>query len=110
MNAPGGDATGMTRDPGADISVLRLRWLEVLDVLEQSHRTAWLALFDARLSRLEADTRPPTLWLDFADREKFAGAHTFDVSSRPDFLTALSDAIESVIGVQVAVAVQSRPG
>lgn len=89
-----------------NLAAVRLRWLEVLDVLEQSHRTAWLALFDARLSRVAYADGVTTLWLDFADRDKFAGAHTFDVATRPDFLQALSDAIQSVVGVKVAVTVE----
>ncbi len=105
-------AKGNSRNPWThstpDLPALRLRWLEILDELERAHRTAWLALFDARVSRWEGDGGDSTVWLDFADRDKFAGAHTFDVLSRADFLSALSDAIQAVIGVQVAVAVEPR--
>jgi len=47
--------------------------------------------------------------LDFADRDKFAGAHTFDVSSRPDYLEALAAAASASLGVQVAFAVEGVP-
>ena len=94
-----------TSDDAATLALLRSRWLEVLDALERAHRTAWLALFDARLARIEAGT----VLLDFADRDKFAGAHTFDVSSRPDYLEALAAAASASLGVQVAFAVEGVP-
>lgn len=77
-----------------DLHGLKARWLEVLDELERDNRTAWLALFDARL----ADVRDAVVHLDFADREKFAGAHGFELDKRPDFLEALSSACEAVLG------------
>ena len=89
----------------ATLALLRSRWLEVLDALERGHRTAWLALFDARLASIEDGT----VMLDFADRDKFAGAHTFDVSSRPDYLHALANAASASLGVQVAFAVKGVP-
>lgn len=97
----------MTDDRGGpSVEQLRRQWLAVLDLLERTNRTAWLALFDARLSHVE----DATLWLDFADRDKFAGAHTFDVGERPDFTDALSDAVESVAGVRLHIAVKPSAG
>jgi hypothetical protein len=77
-----------------DLAQLKAQWVAVLDELERSHRTAWLALFDARLASL-ADG---VVTLDFADREKFAGSHGFELDSRPDFLDALADACEQATG------------
>lgn len=95
----------MVSDEAATLALLRARWLEVLDELERAHRTAWLALFDARLAEIHAGT----VVLDFADRDKFAGAHTFDVSSRPDYLDALAAATSASLGVQVTFTVKSVP-
>jgi hypothetical protein len=81
-----------------DIPTLKAQWVSVLDELERSNRTAWLALFDSRLASIDAGV----VTLDFADREKFAGAHGFELGSRPDFLDALSDACESVLGVRLS--------
>ena len=99
----GGDR--VVGDELAVLTLLRQRWLEVLDELERSHRTAWLALFDARLAGGESGT----VFLDFSDRDKFAGAHSFDVSSRPDFLEALSAAALASLGVHATFAIQSLP-
>jgi hypothetical protein len=90
-------------DDATMLQTLRARWLEVLDELERSHRTAWLALFDARLASLESGM----VNLDFSDRDKFAGAHTFDVNQRPDYLQALSDAVSARLGMQVSFTVKS---
>ncbi|NBO46409.1 MAG: hypothetical protein EBU85_05280 [Actinobacteria bacterium] len=93
----------MTLDDNAVLSLLRARWLEVLDELERSNRTAWLALFDARIARVEAGCAV----LDFSDRDKFAGAHTFDVNARPDYLVALSTAVSTALGLHLTFTIQS---
>ena len=77
-----------------DLLSLKSRWVAVLDELERENRTAWLALFDARLAGCSDDR----VTLDFADREKFAGAHGFELQNRPDFLDALADACFKVTG------------
>mgnify|MGYP003343108594 CR=1 FL=1 len=51
------------------LSDLKGQWLAVLDDLETSHRTAWLAMFDGRLAALDGDV----LTLDFSDATKMAG-------------------------------------
>lgn len=93
----------MTLDDSAVLSLLRARWLEVLDELERSHRTAWLALFDARIARVAAGSAV----LDFSDRDKFAGAHTFDVNTRPDYLAALSVAVSTTLGLHLTFTIES---
>lgn len=80
-----------------DLASLKLQWVAVLDELERANRTAWLALFDARL----AGATDTTVTLDFADREKFAGAHGFELQNRPDFLDALTAACLVVTGQQL---------
>lgn len=87
---------------GTTLQLLRSRWLEVLDELERSHRTAWLALFDARLAALNGSV----VTLDFSDRDKFAGAHTFDVATRPDYLDALAVAVSTRLGLNVSFTVE----
>lgn len=80
-----------------DLSALKSRWVEVLDHLERTNRTAWLAVFDARLASVSGST----VHLDFSDREKFAGAHGFELNQRPDFLEALSDSCSAITGQQL---------
>ena len=81
------------------LAELKMRWIEVLDDLERTHRTAWLALFDGRLASL-ADG---VLVLDFSDATKLAGVHTFERANRPDFALALADSIERATGRRVEV-------
>lgn len=78
---------------------LKARWNDVLDDLEATHRTAWLALFDGRLARLQGDV----LTLDFSDATKMAGGHGFERAGRPQFAVALSDSIERVTGARLTV-------
>ena len=78
---------------------LKARWIDVLDDLEATHRTAWLALFDGRLSSLDGGT----LVLDFSDATKLAGGHGFERVNRPQFAVALADSIERVTGWRLTV-------
>ena len=91
------------RTGGVALPQLKAAWVAVLDELERRNRTAWLALFDARLAALEHDT----VTLDFADREKFAGAHGFELDARPDFFDALSEACEAVLHVHLRFIAQA---
>lgn len=84
-----------------DLPGLKARWVEVLDDLEVAHRTAWLALFDGRLAKVDDDV----VVLDFSDATKLAGTHTFERARRPQFLEALSDSIERVTGHRPAIEV-----
>lgn len=78
---------------------LKARWNDVLDDLEATHRTAWLALFDGRLSSLDGDT----LVLDFSDATKLSGGHGFERANRPQFAVARADSIERVTGSRLTV-------
>lgn len=88
-----------------DLRNLKARWNEVLDDLERTHRTAWLALFDARLSDLSDDI----LSLDFSDATKLAGTHGFERFRRPEFVVSLADSIARVTGERLAVVVADVP-
>lgn len=81
------------------LAALKSRWNDVLDDLEATHRTAWMALFDGRLASLDGDV----LVLDFADATKLAGGHGFERANRPQFAVALSDSVERVTGSRVTV-------
>jgi hypothetical protein len=78
---------------------LKSRWNDVLDDLEATNRTAWLAVFDGRLARLDDDE----LTLDFSDATKMAGGHGFERASKPQFALALADSIERVTGQRLTV-------
>jgi hypothetical protein len=81
------------------VAGLKARWNDVLDDLESTHRTAWLALFDGRLASLDAEV----LTLDFSDATKLAGVHGFERSAKPQFAAALADSIERVTGHRLTV-------
>ena len=78
---------------------LKARWNDVLDDLEATHRTAWLALFDGRLAGLDDGA----LTLDFSDATKMAGGHGFERAAKPQFAAALADSIERVTGARLVV-------
>jgi hypothetical protein len=84
-----------------DLSVIKSQWISVLDDLERTHRTAWLALFDGRLASLEDGV----LTLDFSDASKMAGGHTFERATKPGFAVALAASIERVTGQVVTIAI-----
>ena len=82
-----------------DLPALKARWNDVLDDLESTHRTAWLAVFDGRLASLEDGI----LTLDFSDATKLAGVHGFERARKPEFLRSLEGSIERTTGHQVQV-------
>ena len=56
-----------------ELAEIKTRWNDVLDLLEQENRVAWLAFFDARLVSLNNNE----LKLSFIDAEKLSGAHNY---------------------------------
>ncbi|MBJ7286695.1 MAG: hypothetical protein JHD34_02765 [Candidatus Nanopelagicus sp.] len=82
-----------------ELDQIKQRWNEVLDLLLESNRIAWLAFFDARLISYQNNQ----LTLDFADSQKFANAHDFKQVRNPAHTQALIDAIETVLGIQPAI-------
>jgi hypothetical protein len=77
---------------------LRLRWNEVLDLLEASDRITWMAFFDARLASLDDSV----LTLDYSDSAKFGGAHGYS-NTRVKQLEALQKAINEIFQVQLEI-------
>ena len=81
-----------------ELSQVRNRWNEVLDLLEKEDRMAWIAFFDARLAQLKENT----LHLDFSDSRKFAAHHDY-VESREKHLRSLQNAIHSIFGIHLEI-------
>jgi hypothetical protein len=84
-----------------DRESLKMRWIEILDDLERTHRTAWLALFDGRIASVTDDE----VVLDFSDASKMAGMHSFERAAKPQFARALEESIERVTGDRLHVVV-----
>ena len=76
-----------------ELTELKQSWNEILFLLEQKNRVAWLTFFDARLARLENQG----LHLDFSDADKFSGAHSFE-EARAKFAPLLLESIKEITG------------
>jgi hypothetical protein len=85
-----------------DLATLRSQWSDVLDYLERLDRMAWIAFFDARLSKLEGST----LYLDFSDSRKFAGNFDYE-NIRDNHTISLKEAIKAVVGIDLQVVERS---
>jgi hypothetical protein len=59
--------------PALTLSSIRMRWNEVLDLVETRDRVVWIAYFDARLESFENGR----LTLDFSDSNKLATGHDY---------------------------------
>ena len=79
-----------------ELAELKSNWNEILFLLEQKNRVAWLTFFDARLARL--DNR--TLHLDFSDADKFSGAHSY-TEARAKFAPLLLESIREITGTDL---------
>ena len=84
-----------------DLAGLQTRWNDILDDLESTNRTAWMALFDGRLAAVDSHT----VTLDFSDATKLAGGHGFERARRPQFAEALSQSIGRILGSPLRVIV-----
>ena len=83
-----------------DATTLKSRWVEILDELELVSRSAWLAMFDGRIAKLDNGV----LELDFSDATKFAGVHGYERDSRSaQFINALESSITKVTGESIKV-------
>jgi hypothetical protein len=82
-----------------NLSELKARWNDVLDLLEKRDRIVWIAYFDARLASLENGV----LTLQFIDAEKFAGAHDYSTKRSERMKTELVNAIQEVTGVRLSI-------
>jgi hypothetical protein len=80
---------------------LKQSWNEILDELERSNRVAWLVFFDARLVSLTGSV----LTIDFLDRNKLAAGHDFESHISANQLTALQQAISTILKVDLSIEV-----
>jgi hypothetical protein len=78
-----------------NLDQIKSRWNEVLDLLLEENRVAWIAFFDARLASFENNE----LTLDFSDSQKFASPHDFKKTRNSDHTQSLISAIKSVLGI-----------
>jgi hypothetical protein len=74
---------------------IKSSWNEVLDLLLEENRVAWIAFFDARLASFENNE----LTLDFSDSQKFASPHDFKKTRNSGHTQSLINAIKSVLGI-----------
>lgn len=81
-----------------DLTEIRQKWNQVLDLLESHDRIAWLVFFDARLASLENGV----LTLDFSDARKFASSHEYE-AIRPKHKESLAAAIKEVLSVDLVI-------
>ena len=81
-----------------DLTEIRQKWNQVLDLLESRDRIAWLVFFDARLASLENGV----LTLDFSDARKFASSHEYE-AIRPKHKESLASAIKEVLSVDLVI-------
>ena len=82
-----------------DLTTLKSRWNEVLDLLERQNRVAWLAFFDARLVSFDNNQ----LKLSFVDAEKLSGAHDYAYVRKDSHRAALENAVKEIFGVSIAI-------
>jgi hypothetical protein len=80
------------------IADLRLRWNEVLDLIERENRIAWMAFFDGRLDSFDNGR----LTLDFSDPAKLAMGHDYR-EARIRMAPQLQGAIRDIFGISVVV-------
>ena len=81
------------------LETLKSNWNEVLDLVLEVDRVAWLLWFDARLVKLENDV----LTVNFTDSEKFSGYHNFKSARNPEQTAKLVSAIHKVTGRELEV-------
>jgi hypothetical protein len=82
-----------------ELEQIKERWNNVLDLLLEKDRIAWLAFFDARLVSFENNQ----LTLDFSDSQKFANSHDFKQTRNPDHIQLLISAIKTVFGISPTI-------
>jgi hypothetical protein len=89
----------MVGDSNLDLSTIKGRWNEVLDLLERQNRVAWLAFFDARLVSFDNNQ----LKLSFVDAEKLSGAHDYAHVRKDSHRAALETAIKEIFHISVVI-------
>ena len=71
-----------------EISQIRNRWVEILDLLERENHVAWLAFFDARLAEIDGNI--------------LTSAHEYS-QVRTEHVKALEKAITEILGTELRV-------
>ncbi|MEN9454130.1 MAG: hypothetical protein RLZZ19_617 [Actinomycetota bacterium] len=89
----------MVGNTNLDLSAIKGRWNEVLDLLERQNRVAWLAFFDARLVSFDNNQ----LKLSFVDAEKLSGAHDYAHVRKDSHRAALETAIKEIFDISVVI-------
>ena len=82
-----------------DLAQIKERWNNVLDLLLEKDRIAWLAFFDARLVSFEDNQ----LTLDFSDSQKFSNSHDFKKTRNTYHTQLLISAIKTVFGISPTI-------
>ena len=80
------------------ITDIRIRWNEVLDLLERNNRIAWMAFFDGRLESFDNGR----LTLDFSDPAKLAMGHDYR-EARLRMAPQLQSVIRDIFGISVVI-------
>ncbi len=80
------------------VADLRARWNEVLDLLENKNRIAWMAFFDGRLESFNNGR----LTLDFSDPAKLSMGHDYR-EARLRMAPQLQSAIRDIFGISVVI-------
>jgi hypothetical protein len=85
----------------SDLTIVEVkeRWNDVLDIVLESDRIAWLAFFDARIVSVENGV----ITLNFSDPQKFSGDHNFSMARNPRHIALLQGAIERVLGQSLEI-------
>lgn len=78
---------------------IKARWNQVLDLVEQENRVAWLAFFDARLVSFNNNQ----LRLSFVDAEKLSGVHDFTAVRKESHRNVLEQACVEIFGEQIEI-------
>ena len=84
------------------VEILKSRWNEVLDLLLSQDRVAWLAFFDARITKVSNQN----LHLDFSDANKLGGAHSFVPARNTANQQALRECIYQVFGENLEIIIE----
>lgn len=85
----------------SDLTIVEIkeRWNDVLDIVLESDRIAWLAFFDARIVSVENGV----ITLNFSDPQKFSGDHNFSMARNPRHIALLQGAIVRVFGQSLEI-------
>lgn len=81
-----------------ELTEIRANWNQILDMLLQVDRIAWLAFFDARLAAFDGKV----LILDFSDSRKLGSAHEYS-QTRLKQHGLLTAAIKACMGVDIEI-------